>query len=175
VYSSMEAPLSGDAPATGESLIRRMLVYKAAGGTYSLLKQIGYQADPGHRISDIASYADGRLVVLEIQFIPGTGVDAKLFAVTNANTATDVSGITNLSTAPAGTLVTKQLVANLPACPTLGATSPGPQINPLMDNYEGLAAIAPLGHGPAVIHLISDDNSSAAQITRLLTLSANLP
>lgn len=175
VYAAMEAPLSGDAPATGESLIRRMLVYRATGAGFALDRQLGYAADPGHRISEIAAYADGRLLVLEIQFTPGVGNDVKLYAVTTANTAPDVAGIANLSTAPPGTLVTKRLVANVTACPTLGATSPGTQLNPLLDNYEGMAVLAPLGRGPAAVHLISDDNASATQVTRLLTLAALLP
>ncbi|MEV0393910.1 esterase-like activity of phytase family protein [Polymorphospora rubra] len=188
VYAAMEAPLSGDAPASGESLIRRMLVYRHAGAGFALDRpvgyagagfapdrQIGYAADPGHRISEVAAYADGRLLVLEIRFTPGVGNDVKLYAVTGANHAPDVSGIANLSTAPPGTLVTKRLVADLTACPTLGATSPGIQINPLMDNYEGMAVIAPAGRGPAVVHLISDDNGSPTQVSRVLTLTALLP
>ncbi|MEV0731821.1 esterase-like activity of phytase family protein [Polymorphospora sp. NPDC050346] len=175
VYAAMEAPLSGDAPASGESLIRRMLVYRRVGAGFALDRQIGYAADPGHRISEVAAYGDGRLLVLEIQFTPGVGNDVRLYAVTGVNSAPDVSGIANLSTAPPGTLVTKRLVADLTACPTLGATTPGSQVNPLMDNYEGMAALAPLGRGPAVVHLISDDNGSPTQVTRVLTLAATLP
>ncbi|CAI7975927.1 hypothetical protein FRAHR75_200033 [Frankia sp. Hr75.2] len=40
---------------------------------------------------------------------------------------------------PERALVGKRLVADLTACPTLGVTTPGTQVNPLMDNYEALA------------------------------------
>ncbi|WP_041255098.1 hypothetical protein [Frankia sp. EAN1pec] len=52
----------------------------------------------------------------------------------------------NLSALPERALVGKRLVADLTACPTLGATNPGIQVNPLMDNYEALA-IDPGGPG----------------------------
>ena len=52
-------------------------------------------------------------------------------AVTSA--APDVSGVTNLSLAPAGDVVSKNLVANLVDCPTLGAPSRETQTNPLLD------------------------------------------
>ena len=35
-------------------------------------------------------------------------------------------------------MVSKQLVANLVDCPTLGAPSRETQTNPLLDNYEGM-------------------------------------
>jgi hypothetical protein len=60
-------------------------------------------------------------------------------------------------------------------CPTLGATSKETQRNPLLDNYEGLAVIAPRGRGPAALIFVSDDNFAATQTTRLLTVAALLP
>ena len=70
-------------------------------------------------------------------------------------------------------MVSKKLVANLVDCPTLGAPSRETQANPLLDNYEGMAVVR--GPGAAGVSLISDDNFSASQITRVLNLLVKLP
>ena len=100
----------------------------------------------------------------------GTG---KLYAVTGVNAAPDVSTVANLSLAPAKDVVSKKLVANLVACPTLGAPSRETQANPLLDNYEGMTVVG--GPGLAAVSMISDDNFSATQFTRVLNLLVKLP
>ena len=70
-------------------------------------------------------------------------------------------------------MVSKKLVANLVACPTLGAPSRETQANPLLDNYEGMTITG--GPGLAGVSLISDDNFSATQFTRVLNLLVKLP
>lgn len=82
----------------------------------------------------------------------------------------------NLSALPERALVGKRLVADLTACPTLGATTPGTQVNPLMDNYEALA-IDPRGpgRGTAIVNVLSDDNFGATQVTRVLRVAVRLP
>ncbi|KJE21245.1 hypothetical protein FF36_04476 [Frankia torreyi] len=191
VYAAMEGTLAGDAPAgagqpgagqpgSGQARFRRILVYAADAGTpggFRLTRQIGYQVDPGNRIAEATAYGDGRLVVLEASFTANVGNTATLYAVTGADRAPDVGGIADLATAPAADIVAKRPVADLVRCPTLGAPSREPQLNPLLDNYEGLAVAAapPAGRGPATLTLISDDNLAAAQITRVLTLAAPLP
>ncbi|MFG1997207.1 esterase-like activity of phytase family protein [Actinoplanes sp. NPDC048988] len=173
VYAAMEGALSGDAPATGEALRRRVLVYEADGrGGYRLARQIGYEADPGYRVAEVAAYDDGRLVVLEATFTAGVGNGAKLYAISDK--APDVSKVANLSTVPAHRLAGKKLVTDLVTGPTLGATNPQPQINPLLDNLEGMAVERSAGRGHRV-YLISDDNFSANQVTRVITLQARLP
>jgi len=180
VYAAMEGTLSGDIPAGGgEGRFRRILVYtadRAAPGGFRLVRQIGYQVDAGNRIAEVAAYGDGRLVVLEAAFTANIGNTVRLYAVTGADQAPDVSGVASLSAAPAGDIVAKRQIADLVRCPTLGATAKEPQRNPLLDNYEGLAVGAPAaGHGPASLLLVSDDNFSATQTTRLLSLAALLP
>jgi hypothetical protein len=174
VYAAMEGTLSGDAPATGEAVWRRILVYRADGhGGYPLDRQVGYRVDPGSRIAEVAAYADGRLVVLESAYVEGTGNTIRLYAVAGANHAPDATGVANLSAAPARYVPAKRLVADVTRCPSLGATSPQPQTNPLMDNYEGMAVDAT--RRPATVTLISDDNFGANQVTRVLNLTARLP
>lgn len=47
------------------------------------------------------------------------------------------------------------------------------QANPLLDNYEGMTIVG--GPGLAAVSLISDDNFSATQFTRVLNLAVKLP
>ncbi|HEX3650358.1 MAG TPA: hypothetical protein VHV49_18185 [Pseudonocardiaceae bacterium] len=68
----------------------------------------------------------------------------------------------------------KRLVANLVTCPTLGAPAKETQTNPLLDNFEGMA-VTGREHGLTGVSMISDDNFSAAQTTRVLNLLARLP
>ena len=94
-----------------------------------------------------------------------------------AHRGRDVSRIDDLSLAPSGTVVGKQLLADLVRCPTLGATSKETQVNPLLDNFEGMAVIGlrRTRHGSRVgVSLISDDNFSATQTTRVLNLAVRL-
>ena len=100
--------------------------------------------------------------------------------MTGLLTAPDVSGVADLATAPAGVVLSKQLVSDLVRCPTLGAPTSETQANPLLDNIEGLAVTRQLrlGHGTGRLvglALISDDNFSATQRTRVLNLVALLP
>jgi hypothetical protein len=65
----------------------------------------------------------------------------------------------------------KQLVVDLADCPPAGATTPGTQPNPLLDNYESLAFGERLRDGRRELLVGSDDNFSAGQVTRLLRLA----
>ncbi len=177
VYAAMEAPLSGDAPATGESLRHRILVYERHGSRYLLARQLGYATDPGMRISEVAAYADGHFTVLEAAYSAAIGNTIRVYAVPGAGRARDVSRVGNLSAAPATDIVGKRLVTDLTRCPSLGATAKETQANPLMDNYEAMsvrsARLGPLTLG--TITVLSDDNFGATQTTRLLTVAALLP
>ncbi|PZG16470.1 esterase-like activity of phytase family protein [Nonomuraea aridisoli] len=176
VFAAMEGTLSGDKPATGEGVWRRLLVYRAEhDGGYALTRQIGYRVDPGNRIAEVAAYGDGRLLVMEAAYDAAMGNSVRLYAVRGADRASDVSAVRDLSAAPSQAVVRKKLVSDLVHCPSLGATSPEPQTNPLMDNYEGLQVDVSDGRHRARLHLISDDNFNALQVTRVLTLTARLP
>ncbi|WP_083749390.1 esterase-like activity of phytase family protein [Frankia sp. CcI49] len=178
IYAAMEGTLAGDVSAAGEAQTRRILVYRrTATGSYELSRQLGYRAEPGQRISEIAAYGEDGLLVLEASFTAGVGNRNALWAVPDTGRTADVTAVPNLSALPARALAGKQLVADLTACPTLGATNPGTQINPLMDNYEALA-IDPrgrFGRGLTTVSVLSDDNFGATQVTRLLRVAVRLP
>jgi hypothetical protein len=169
VIAAMEGALSGD----GDATLHRFLVYDLARhGRWALVKQIAYRTAPGFRISEISSYERDALVVMEAAFDPVHGNSVDLFTVHGVGHAPDVSGIAELSTAPARVVLPKSSLADLVKCPTLGATAKQPQANPLLDNYEGMAVVR--GRHADTIELISDDNFGATQITRVLTLTAHL-
>jgi hypothetical protein len=143
LVAAMEGALSGDHDAT----LHRFLVYdRDRRGAWRLTTQWSYHAEPGLRIAEIASPGEDRLLVLEAAFDAATGNDVRLYSFAKGR---------------------KRLVADLVKCPDLGATAKQPQTNPLMDNYEGLAVRGD------TIHVISDDNFGATQITRVLTLRAH--
>ena len=96
--------------------------------------------------------------------------------MTTVASAPNVAGVANLSQAPSD-VVSKHLVVDVTACPSLGAPAKETQANPLMDNFEGMtvrAARLPGGDGYlARISLISDDNFSPTQTTRIVNLAAD--
>ena len=174
IISSMEGALSGDVSASGDATFHRFLVYdQARTGTWQLTRQIAYRTETGNRIPEVQAYGKDSLLVEEAAFSTTAGNSEELYAVKNADSAPDVSNVANLSQAPAGDVVSKKLVANLVQCPTLGAPSRETQANPLLDNYEGMTIVG--GPGLAAVSLISDDNFSATQFTRVLNLLVKLP
>jgi uncharacterized protein len=174
IVAAMEGALSGDVSASGDATAHRFLVYRAdRHGHWLLTRQVAYRTETGNRIPEIRAYAGSSLLVEEASFAPATGNRVSLYAVTGLDRAPDVSGIANLSAAP-GTAARKTLVADLVACPTLGAPAKEPQANPLLDNFEGMAVTFRAGHLTG-ISLIVDDNFSPAETTRVLNLVTHLP
>ncbi len=174
VVASMEGTLSGDTSADGSAAsYRRFLVYTQQHGTFRLTKQLGYRTDDGLRVPEIQAYTNEKLLVMEASYDPAAGNVIKLYAVTDGAQAPDVSSVANLSANP-GAITEKKLIADVTACPTLGATAKQPQTNPLLDNYEGMITKPIAGH-VYQIALISDDNFNATEVSRTLDLVALLP
>jgi Esterase-like activity of phytase len=169
IVAAMEGALSGDVDPT----LHRFLVYSQdRRGRWTLAKQVAYRTQAGMRVPEVAAYGRDSLLVMEASYDPATGNTVDLYAVRGLDRAPDVSGIRNLSDAPA-LVLPKSPVADLVDCPSLGAPAREPQANPLLDNYEGMAVAG--GPGVAAVELISDDNFSPLQFTRVLTLAARLP
>lgn len=176
LVASMEGALSGDVSAAGDTTFHRLLVYTHDWrGTWKLSKQVGYRTEAGMRIPEVAAVSDDKLVVEEASFDAATGNAVKLYAVSGLSRAADVSRVSNLSAAPARDVLAKTLVADLVKGPTLGATSLETQANPLLDNFEGMAITGNGPSGTIGVTLISDDNFSATQTTRLLNVLLKLP
>ncbi|HEY1639200.1 MAG TPA: esterase-like activity of phytase family protein [Streptosporangiaceae bacterium] len=175
IIAAMEGALSGDVSASGDATLHRFLVYDLSrSGTWQLTRQIAYRTDAGNRIPEVAAYGRASLLVEEAAFSATAGNSVELYAIRHTSAAPDVSNVTNLPAAPARDVVSKKLVADLVGCPTLSAPSRETQANPLLDNYEGMAITAG-GPGLAGVSMISDDNFSPTQFTRVLNLLVKLP
>jgi hypothetical protein len=184
LVASMEAALSGDQG----NLVRfqtwtRPTVPGAAApgaaapagsGDFALGIQYGYAVDPGLGVSELRATGDGRLLVLERGYVPGLGNTIRLY-LADLTGASDVSGVQDLTQRPPVQLIRKTLLADLVHCPTLGATARERQVNPLLDNIEGLTIIGSDPDGALRLLLVSDDNQSTDQTTRLYTLTTHLP
>ena len=174
IVASMEGPLSGDTPSDGSpTSYRRFLVYAKHGHGWTLTKQVGYQVDPGNRIAEVQEYAPGKLLVLEAAWSADVGNTVQLYAVTGLSRATDVSDVADLGNDPHA-VMRKTLIADVTACPSMGATAKETQINPLMGNFEGMTTRRLRGHAYRVA-LVSDDNFNQTQTTRFVNLVAFLP
>ncbi|AYG02766.1 esterase-like activity of phytase family protein [Gryllotalpicola protaetiae] len=175
IIAAMEGALSGDVSAAGDATSHRLLVYTQVRGSWRLSKQIEYKTDAGMRIPEVAAYSNDAVIVEEASFSTTAGNAVNLFAVTGLSRAADVSHVANLGNASPRLAVQKTRLADLVNCPTLGAPALETQANPLLDNFEGMAVTGRLPGGKYGVTLISDDNNSAQQHTRLLNLAVKLP
>ena len=101
----------------------------------------------------------GRLLVVERAFTPGVGNTVHLALA-------DPRGDGTLARTP---------LADLGACPDIGATTQQAQANPLLDNVEGMTVLGRTPDGALRVLLVSDDNQDAEQATRLYDLEVRLP
>lgn len=164
IIAAMEGALSSD----GDATWHRFLVYdRGRHGAWSLTAQWAYRTQAGNRIAEIQAFDRDALLILEGSWTAATGNQVQLYEVPATRRAENVANVADLSASGVRGLG-KRLVADLVTCPTLGATAKQPQANPLMDNYEGMA-VERAGRGWSV-HLVSDDNFGATQITRVLNV-----
>ena len=164
LLASMEYALSGDT-----SGAVRFQTWRRSGEGFALSTQYAYQPDAGLGVPEVQSLPDGRLLVLERGFTSGVGNTVRLY-LADPRHATDTSGVENLTGQDGVRLVRKTLLADIAACPTLGATAKQPQPNPLLDNIEGMT-ITSRSKGGFKVLLVSDDNQNAVQTTRFYYLS----
>ncbi|MFC4833375.1 esterase-like activity of phytase family protein [Actinomycetospora chibensis] len=111
-----------------------------------------------HVGAELAATGDGRLLVVERSFTPGVGNTVHLALAT-----------------PRGDTLVRTPLADLGACPTLGAPAQQAQANPLLDNVEGMTVLGRTLDGALRVLLVSDDNQNTDQTTRLYDLEVQLP
>ncbi|WP_151482772.1 esterase-like activity of phytase family protein [Streptomyces albicerus] len=167
LLAGMEGSLSGDTAG-----IVRFQTWERQRGHFAPAAQYGYRTDAGLNVSETTATPDGRLLVLERGFTPGTGNTIRLY-LADLRHATDTSAIDTLTGQSDVRLAKKTLLADLVNCPSLGAQAKQPQPNPLLDNIEGMV-ITGHSHGRLNLLLVSDDNQNAAQITRFYSLRVRL-
>jgi hypothetical protein len=170
LLASMEDALSGDTP----GIVRFQTWQRTKGGHFRLSAQYAYRTDDGLGVPEVQATPDGRLLVLERGFTAGVGNTVRLY-LADPRHATDTSRVGYLTGQPGVRLVRKTLLADIAACPSLGATARQPQPNPLLDNIEGMTITGRDASGRLRVLLVSDDNQSAVQTTRLYFLRVRTP
>ncbi|GAA4885583.1 esterase-like activity of phytase family protein [Actinomycetospora straminea] len=163
--ASVEGGLTGDDPG-----VRRLLTWTT--GTPG--PQCAYRPDPGLDLAELAATGDGRLLVVERSYTPGVGNTVHL-ALADPRGAADVTAIPSLPATGGPAPVARTPLADLGACPDLGATARQAQANPLLDDVEGMTVLGRTPDGALRVLLVSDDNQNPEQTTRLDDLVVRLP
>ncbi|MET7680037.1 esterase-like activity of phytase family protein [Streptomyces sp. NPDC005423] len=165
LLASMEYAIAGDTA----GIVRFQTWTRTRGYHFRLGAQYAYRTDAAFLgVPEVQATPDGRLLVLERGFTAGVGNTVRLY-LADPRHATDTSGVENLTGQSGVRLVGKTLLADLAACPSLGATAKQPQPNPLLDNIEGMA-VTGREKGRLKVLLVSDDNQNAVQTTRFYSL-----
>ncbi|MFI2640265.1 esterase-like activity of phytase family protein [Streptomyces sp. NPDC018610] len=165
LLASMEYALDGDSAGT----VRFQTWRRTGDGPFRLGAQYAYRTDEGLGVPEVQATPDGRLLVLERGFTSGVGNTVRLY-LADPRHATDTSKIEHLTGQPGVRPIGKTLLADIAACPSLGATARQPQPNPLLDNIEGMTVTGSDTRGSLRVLLVSDDNENPAQTTRLYFL-----
>lgn len=161
VVASLEGALDGDDPG-----VRRLVSWPGP--------QWAYRPDPGLDVSELAATGDGRLLVVERSYTSGVGNTVHL-ALADPRGAADVAAVPALGPDGGPGPVRRTTLADLGACPDLGAVAQQAQANPLLDNIEGMAVLGRTLDGALRVLLVSDDNGNAEQTTRLYDVLVRLP
>ena len=172
LWAAMEGPLAPDGTAADGRARLRFLHYERSRDGFALVGQVAYLADSLLGASEVQVVDGGELLVLERGFQAGVGNTVRVYRASVAGAA-DVTGVASLA-GPGVTFVPKTLLVDVGECPTAGATNPGTQRNPLLDNIEGMAIGHGAGGGRRELYLISDDNFGAGQVTRVYELAADV-
>ena len=172
LWAAMEGPLAPDGTAADGRARLRFLHYERSRDGFALVGQVAYLADSLLGASEVQVVDGGELLVLERGFQAGVGNTVRVYRASVAGAA-DVTGVASLA-GPGVTFVPKTLLVDVGECPTAGATNPGTQRNPLLDNIEGMAIAHGAGGGRRELYLISDDNFGAGQVTRVYELAADV-
>ncbi|MET8576893.1 esterase-like activity of phytase family protein [Streptomyces sp. NPDC005012] len=180
LYAAMEGALAVDGDARGRNLLRIQRYQRTVDGEYRLDRQYAYRTDEGMYLVELAAVGDDRLLALERQYVAGVGNTIRIYDVPldGAPVADEETALYDQS---ADVFVEHTLLVDLADCPSGDpgvVTVKGPQLNPLLQNVEGMALGEPWTTGPEKgrrpLYLVADDNANAEQITRLYALSVRL-
>ncbi|MEV4341150.1 esterase-like activity of phytase family protein [Streptomyces sp. NPDC049590] len=164
LLASMEYAIAGD-PAG----LVRFQTWQRHRDHFAPAAQYAYRTDPGLGVPEVQATPDGRLLVLERGFTAGVGNTVRLY-LADPRHATNTADIEYLTGQDGVRTVRKTLLADIAACPSLGATARQPQPNPLLDNIEGMTITGRDPRGRLKVLLVSDDNQNPAQTTRFYWL-----
>jgi len=175
LFTANESALTADGPPSTKTRGTLVRILKRD-LTTNVDVELAYRTEPLGKggptgdmgVSDLAAVDDDVLLVLERGFQPDYGNTVRIFEV-DLRTGTHVESVPALSDATP--VLTKTLLVDIGTLPPGSATHPGPEPNPILDNYEALALGPTLGDGRRLVFLTSDDNASATQLPRVLVLA----
>lgn len=181
LYAGWEGPLAQDGDARGENILRIQRYKGSPGGTYIADEQYAYRSGAGLYLAELVAISDGRLLALERQYAEGLGNAVRIVEI-SVDAAQDVTGEDSLYRLPADAFAQRQTVFDLADCPAGGPgavkTTENRQVNPLLGNVEGMALGAAWTEGRyrgwRPLYLVTDDNGSSKQITRIYSLALRL-
>ncbi|MER7838540.1 esterase-like activity of phytase family protein [Streptomyces sp. NPDC096040] len=182
LYAGWEAPLADDGDTRGRGIIRIQRYTGTPGGSYTSDGQYAFLADDGMYLSELSAIDDnGNLLALERQYTAGLGSEIRI-AELSLGKAQDVTKLTSLWHQSAHIFAADELVVDMATCPAGGpgavAVPAATPQHPLLDNVEGMALGDPWKSGRYKgwypLYLVSDDNDSETQITRLYSLAVKL-
>ena len=176
LFTANEGPLVVDGrTADLRSRLRIVRFAQDDAGGFEAAGEFFYLTEPGRTTGDLGvaellAVSPTSLLVLERGFLAGQGNTIRIFLVSLVG-AQDVSEVQSLAAEGLAPLA-KTLIVDLAQCPDGGATVPAgaTQPNALLDNFEGMTFGPELEGGMRSLVLISDDNGSATQTTRIVVL-----
>jgi hypothetical protein len=174
LYAGMEGALNVDSEVAGVQAIR-ILKYVRDGPSARFdgpPAEFAYKAGHGLYLVDLVALGGGRLLALERQYVPEGNI-IHLYLVTLKN---EIAGDRSLAALPADAWADKEHLAALLDCPSARAPvkEGHRQLNPLLDNIEGMDLGETMEDGRQALYLVSDNNGSPTQITRMYKLSVDL-
>ncbi|MFI5661987.1 esterase-like activity of phytase family protein [Streptomyces sp. NPDC051684] len=153
---------------------------RVAKDDYEPDKQYAYRADDGLGLAELVAVSETRLLALERQYVVGLGNAVHVNDLSLAG-ASDVSGKGQLYSEPSDVYIDARELLDLKKCPAGSpgvVKSKGTQVNPLLENAEGMALGETLTSGPYKgrrhLLLVSDDNRNKKQTTRLYSFAVKL-
>lgn len=169
LYTATELPLADDgSDAEGRHRIRILQYMRVPYLAYLPRAELYYLTEPGQRVVDMLAVDDGTLLVLEKGVANGSGDTIRVFKVSLAG-ATNVSSDDSLESTAAEPLEKTLLVDIGADC----MAPEGEEVDSLVENYDGMAFGPRLASGYRSLILVSDDNFSSSQVTRVLALAVD--
>jgi len=175
LFTSMERHLPSDGATVDFRSRVRIVHYEDQGGGFAVAREYFYLTEPGRTAADLGvaevlAVSEHSLLVLERGFIATEGNTIRVFVVSLGD-AQDVSDVASL--ASGAQPLEKQLVFDLADCPDADAPiAPGAvQLHALHENFEAMTFGPELTGNRQALVLVSDDNGSAVQNTRIVALS----
>ena len=160
----------------------RVLEYERRGRTFEPGAEFAYEIDrldapafkPGFFISGLVELlALDRMTLLAVErgYIedaghPGNGINRIRIYKVSLDEATDISAIDSLKNRPGIVPAAKTLVLDLSRTPGLS-----PELEPSLDNFEGMAFGPRLADGRRTVVIVSDDNFNVSQRTWFLVFA----